>query len=71
MLGAGALANGLGGASPNPVEDTAAALSENSSEISNGSAQLSVDDLASVMRALTQRLYSLRDSTWVLQTLQS
>ena len=47
MLGAGALVNGLGGASPNPEENTAADLLENSSENGNGSAQLSVDDLAS------------------------
>ena len=47
MEGEGALVNGLGGASPNPVDGTATDLPENSSEFGNGSAQLSVDDLAS------------------------
>ena len=47
MEGVGALVNGLGGASPVPEDDTAADLAENSSEFGNGSAQLSVDDLAS------------------------
>ena len=47
MEGAGALVSGLGGASPNPVDGTATDLPENSSEFGNGSAQLSVDDLAS------------------------
>ena len=47
MLGQGAIANGLGGASPSPGDGSAEDLTAQSSEIGNGSAQLSVDDLAS------------------------
>ena len=47
MLGQTALVDGLGGASPNPVESTAADLTANSSQSGNDSAQLSVEDLAS------------------------
>ena len=46
MLGSGAEVDGLGGASPNPVDGTAADLAANSSILGNGSAQLSVGDLA-------------------------
>ena len=46
MLGQGAEVNGLGGASLNPFDNAAADLTTNSSELGNGSAQLSVDDLA-------------------------
>ena len=47
MLGQGAVVSGLGGASPNPVDGTATDLTANSSEVDNGSMQLSVEDLAS------------------------
>ena len=46
MLGGGAEVDGLGGASPIPEASTAADLTANSSNVGNGSAQLSVDDLA-------------------------
>ena len=46
MLGGGAEVDGLGGASPIPEASTAADLTANSSIVGNGSAQLSVDDLA-------------------------
>ena len=47
MLGQGAIVSGLGGASPHPANGSATDLTENSSEVGNGSTQLSVDDLAS------------------------
>ena len=46
MLGVGAAANGLVGASANPFDAAASDLAENSSDVGNGSTQLSVEDLA-------------------------
>ena len=47
MLGVGVSANGLDGASSDPSDGTAADLTANRQSTGNGSAQLSVDDLAS------------------------
>ena len=45
MLGVGAADNGLVGASANPFDAAASDLAENSSDVGNGSTQLSVEDL--------------------------
>ena len=47
MLGVGVSANGLDGASSDPSDGTATDLTANRQSTGNGSAQLSVDDLAS------------------------
>ena len=51
MLGVGVSANGLDGASSDPSDGTATDLTANRQSTGNGSAQLSVDDLASGSRS--------------------